>query len=128
MCVPNLVPIGPQTATCIRLEGYTHTHTLLYIDIDNQQQAEIDCFNMKQTVMYVHSRYRQHENVLVNVQSALFIKQCSGSTTLNGVIYICEVYCIHKLQYLPPGETSYLQECSTGTTIEQRCVDAAYEF
>ena len=32
MCVPNLVRIGPQTATCIRLEGYTHTHThtLLY--------------------------------------------------------------------------------------------------
>ena len=36
MRVPNLVPIGPQTATCIRLEGYTHTHThtLSYIDID----------------------------------------------------------------------------------------------
>ena len=38
MCVPNLVPIGPQPATCIRLEGYTHTHThthtLSYIDID----------------------------------------------------------------------------------------------
>ena len=32
MCVPNLVPIGPQTATCVRLEGYTHTrtHSLLY--------------------------------------------------------------------------------------------------
>ena len=26
MCVPNLVPIGPQAATCIRPEGYTHTH------------------------------------------------------------------------------------------------------
>ena len=37
MCVPNLVPIGPQTATCICLEGYTHrhTHTLSYIDIDH---------------------------------------------------------------------------------------------
>ena len=34
MCVPNLVPIGPQTAMCIRLEGYTHRHTLSYIDID----------------------------------------------------------------------------------------------
>ena len=34
MCVPNLVSIGPQTATCIRLEGYTHRHTLSYIDID----------------------------------------------------------------------------------------------
>ena len=38
MCVPNLVPIGPEMATCIRLEGYTHTHThthtLSYIDID----------------------------------------------------------------------------------------------
>ena len=34
MCVPYLVPIGPQTATCIRLEGYTHRHTLSYIDID----------------------------------------------------------------------------------------------
>ena len=34
MRVPNLVPIGPQTATCIRLEGYTHRHTLSYIDID----------------------------------------------------------------------------------------------
>ena len=34
MCVLNLVPIGPQTATCIRLEGYTHRHTLSYIDID----------------------------------------------------------------------------------------------
>ena len=38
MCVPNLVPIGPQAATCIRPEGYTHTqtdtHTLSYIDID----------------------------------------------------------------------------------------------
>ena len=46
MCVPNLVPIGPQTATRICLEGYTrararvhagthahtHTHPLLYID------------------------------------------------------------------------------------------------
>ena len=41
MCVPNLVPIGPQTATCIRLERIkththarthtrTHTHTHLY--------------------------------------------------------------------------------------------------
>ena len=32
MCVPNFVPIGPQTATCIFLEGYTHrhTHTILY--------------------------------------------------------------------------------------------------
>ena len=38
MRVPNLVPIGPQAATCIRREGYTHrqtdrqthTHTLLY--------------------------------------------------------------------------------------------------
>ena len=32
MRVPNLVPIGPQAATCIRPEGYTHTqtHTLLY--------------------------------------------------------------------------------------------------
>ena len=42
MCVPNLVPIGPQTATCIRLEGYTHTHThthtLSYIDIDETQR------------------------------------------------------------------------------------------
>ena len=34
MCVPNLVPIGPETATCIRLERYTHRHTLSYIDID----------------------------------------------------------------------------------------------
>ena len=34
MRVPNLVPIGPQAATCIRPEGYTHTHTLSYIDID----------------------------------------------------------------------------------------------
>ena len=33
MCVPNLVPIGPQTATCIRLEGYRHT--LSYIDIED---------------------------------------------------------------------------------------------
>ena len=32
MRVPNLIPIGPQAATCIRPEGYTHrhTHTLLY--------------------------------------------------------------------------------------------------
>ena len=39
MRVPNLVPIGPQVATCIRPEGYTHrqtdTHTLSYIDIDD---------------------------------------------------------------------------------------------
>ena len=35
MCMPNLVPIGPETATCIRLERYTHRHTLSYIDIDN---------------------------------------------------------------------------------------------
>ena len=34
MCVPNLVPIGPETATCIRLERYTHRHTFSYIDID----------------------------------------------------------------------------------------------
>ena len=34
MCVSNLVPIGPETATCIRLERYTHRHTLSYIDID----------------------------------------------------------------------------------------------
>ena len=34
MCVPNLVPIGPETATCIRLERYTNRHTLSYIDID----------------------------------------------------------------------------------------------
>ena len=38
MCVPNLVPIGPQATTCIPSEGYTHTythtHTLSYIDID----------------------------------------------------------------------------------------------
>ena len=35
MRVPNLVPIGPQAATCIPSEGYTHTdtHTLSYIDI-----------------------------------------------------------------------------------------------
>ena len=33
MCVPNLVPIGPETATCIRLERYIHRHTLSYIDI-----------------------------------------------------------------------------------------------
>ena len=41
MRVPNLVPIGPQAATCIRPEGYTHrqtdrqtdTHTLSYIDL-----------------------------------------------------------------------------------------------
>ena len=25
-CVPNLGPIGPQTAACIRLDGYTHTY------------------------------------------------------------------------------------------------------
>ena len=37
MCVPNLVPIGPQTAMYIRLEGYTHRHTLSYIDIDSTQ-------------------------------------------------------------------------------------------
>ena len=44
MRVPNLVPIGPQAATCIRPEGYTHrqtdrqtdTHTLSYIDIDDK--------------------------------------------------------------------------------------------
>ena len=35
MRVPNLVPIGPQAATCIRPEGYTDTHTLSYIDIDS---------------------------------------------------------------------------------------------
>ena len=34
MRMPNLVPIGPQAATCIRPEGYTDTHTLSYIDID----------------------------------------------------------------------------------------------
>ena len=34
MRVPNLVPIGPQAATCIRPEGYTDTHTLSYIDIE----------------------------------------------------------------------------------------------
>ena len=36
MCVPNLVPIGPETATCIRFERYTHRHTLSYIDIDKE--------------------------------------------------------------------------------------------
>ena len=37
MCVPHLVPIGPQATTCIPSEGYTHTytHTLSYIDIDS---------------------------------------------------------------------------------------------
>ena len=30
MCVPNLVPIGPQTAKCICLEGYTHTHARMH--------------------------------------------------------------------------------------------------
>ena len=38
MCVQNLVPIGPQSTTCIPSEGHTHTytytHTLSYIDID----------------------------------------------------------------------------------------------
>ena len=36
MCMPNLVPIGPQATMCIPSEGYTHTHThtLSYIDID----------------------------------------------------------------------------------------------
>ena len=36
MRVPNLVPIGPQAATCIRPEGHTHrqTHTHSPIDID----------------------------------------------------------------------------------------------
>ena len=37
MCVPNLVPIGPQAMACrppIPSEGYTHRHTLSYIDID----------------------------------------------------------------------------------------------
>ena len=32
MCVPNFFPIGAETATCI---GYTHRHTLSYIDIDS---------------------------------------------------------------------------------------------
>ena len=32
MCVPNLVPIGPQATTCILSEEYTHRHTLSYID------------------------------------------------------------------------------------------------
>ena len=29
-CVPNLVPIGPQAKTCIRLKGYTHRYTRQY--------------------------------------------------------------------------------------------------
>ena len=42
MCVPNFVPIGAETATCIRLEGYTHRHTLSYIDIDHGQVIVMD--------------------------------------------------------------------------------------
>ena len=34
MRVPNLVPIGPQAAMCIRPEGYTHTHTDRYTQAD----------------------------------------------------------------------------------------------
>ena len=38
MCVPNLVPIGPQATTCIPSEGYTdtysHTHTHAPIDTE----------------------------------------------------------------------------------------------
>ena len=51
MCVPNLAPIGPQTATCIRLEGYTHTHThthtLSYIDIDCVHATSVNMFKNK---------------------------------------------------------------------------------
>ena len=31
MCVPNLVPIGPQATTCIPSEGYTHTYSPIYV-------------------------------------------------------------------------------------------------
>ena len=57
MCVPNLVPIGPHTATCIRLEGYTHrhththTHTLAYIDIDDRQSYCVTMYTI--TISYV---------------------------------------------------------------------------
>ena len=52
MRVPNLVPIGPQAATCIRPEGYTHrqtdrqtdTHTLSYIDIDKRNFFNFSSF------------------------------------------------------------------------------------
>ena len=43
MCVPNLVPIGPQATTCIASEGYTHRHTDTHTHTHTHSHSPIRC-------------------------------------------------------------------------------------
>ena len=53
MRVPNFVPIGPQAATCIRPEGYTHRQTDTHTLIDNAFIMHGPC-SRKENVLHLH--------------------------------------------------------------------------
>ena len=55
MCVPNLVPIGPQTATCIRLERIK----LHVTECTNYMGIHLMCQGMKLYGRLVEDRLRQ---------------------------------------------------------------------
>ena len=84
MCVPNLVPIGPQTATCIRLEGYTHTHThthtLSYIDIDRWIPLQRAALN---SVVVAH----KPESILLEILNRPYYTLATQSHAR----YVCDV-------------------------------------
>ena len=78
MCVPNLVPIGPQTATCIRLEGYTHTHARTHVSQPSTQHPRAT----GRCPWSVVQLYRQHKKEAVDF---VLVSEC---TTPNHMEYI----------------------------------------
>ena len=90
MRVPNLVAIGPQAATCIRPEGYTHrqtdTHTLSYIDIDvHNMDIKRLIFHIVFIYLYVCQTLYTFESLSSNKESIQFTPQS-----------ILESYSVHK--------------------------------
>ena len=88
MRVPNLVPIGPQAATCIRPEGYTHTqtdtHTLSYIDIDITYSAFCFCYVCRET---------KQLNDAIHIHNSQLASSLSSSTVCGVVLECgCEYY------------------------------------
>ena len=83
MRVPNLVPIGPQAATCMRPEGYTHrqthTHTLSYIDIYNISPSLLMIIIKIIIVYFIQIRHTQVKSLLQGLLEQGLIRRSSSN-------------------------------------------------
>ena len=86
MCVPNLVPIGPQAKTCIRLKGYTQRYTHLHTHTHTHAHA------------HTHHTHTTHTLSYIDMYLLNYIQEIPGHHTSR--CFLQETTIIFKVNYL----------------------------